>query len=156
MARDTFFLLIAIALAIPLSVVANLLTPRLRDWWSHRSKKRLEDRIAQLEWQLKAPGPSFQEVTIVVARRLAVGLFCVAVLAAYGSTSIFAPYHLSFIVISVSLVTIIVLYITALAQFMSAIMEATDYLRGLPDSGAQLKMRKRIDRLKKALQKKKV
>lgn len=43
----------ALILAIPLSIVGNLLTPKLRDWYSTTSEKRLQARIAKLNSQLK-------------------------------------------------------------------------------------------------------
>jgi hypothetical protein len=45
--------LLALFLAIPLSVVANLITPRLRDWYSTRSVIKLTRRILQLEEKLR-------------------------------------------------------------------------------------------------------
>jgi hypothetical protein len=51
---------LALMLAIPLAVVANLLTPRVREWYSTTSSKRLKQRIAELEEKL---GQSEQEWT---------------------------------------------------------------------------------------------
>jgi hypothetical protein len=45
---------IAIILAIPLSVVANLLTPRLQSWYSTTSQKRAKKRLGVLEAKLQA------------------------------------------------------------------------------------------------------
>jgi hypothetical protein len=45
---------IAIILAVPLSVVANLLTPRLQSWYSTTSSKRLKKRMLFLESELRA------------------------------------------------------------------------------------------------------
>ncbi len=44
---------IAILLAIPLSVVANLLTPPVQSWYSTTSQKRLKKRIRRLESALQ-------------------------------------------------------------------------------------------------------
>ncbi|PYV64335.1 MAG: hypothetical protein DMG97_35175 [Acidobacteria bacterium] len=41
--------LLAFLLAVPLAVVANLLTPSVRDWYSTTSQKRLRRRLAQLQ-----------------------------------------------------------------------------------------------------------
>lgn len=42
----------AIALAIPLSVIGNLLTPKVRNWWAGRSAKAMRRRINELEENL--------------------------------------------------------------------------------------------------------
>jgi hypothetical protein len=39
----------ALVLAIPLAVIANLITPRVRDWWSTTSRTRLTRRISKIE-----------------------------------------------------------------------------------------------------------
>src|ERR1700734_732032 len=39
---------LALVLAVPLAVLANLLTPRVRDWYSTTALKRLEKRILEL------------------------------------------------------------------------------------------------------------
>jgi hypothetical protein len=44
--------IVAILLAIPLSVLANLLTPRIQNWWSQRSAKSLRSRIHKLQQEL--------------------------------------------------------------------------------------------------------
>jgi hypothetical protein len=44
--------MIGIVLAIPLSVLANLFTPKIRNWWATRSRKSLTARIAVLESEL--------------------------------------------------------------------------------------------------------
>lgn len=43
---------LAVLLAVPLSVAANLLTPKVRDWYSTTSQKRLKKRLAALKPQL--------------------------------------------------------------------------------------------------------
>jgi len=43
----------ALILAVPLSIVGNLLTPKLRDWYSATSEKKLQARIAALMRQLR-------------------------------------------------------------------------------------------------------
>ena len=53
--RNTWGLIFSVAalvLAFPLSLLANLLTPKLRNWWAERSVKTLSARINQLEWEL--------------------------------------------------------------------------------------------------------
>jgi hypothetical protein len=152
MARDTILLLIAIALAVPLSVVANLLTPRLRDWWSQSSKKRLKDRIAELESALKATPLSFQEGTITIARHLASGLSCITVLVTFAlGQMLFGSKGSENTVFAISLI----FYSFALVQFGIIVVKATRYLKKLPDSRAQHKMRRRIENLKKNLAQKK-
>jgi hypothetical protein len=42
----------AILLAIPLSVIGNLLTPKFRNWWASRSRSALERRIKALKAEL--------------------------------------------------------------------------------------------------------
>jgi len=44
--------LLALLLAVPLSIAANLLTPVVRNWYAASSKKRLARRISELEKQL--------------------------------------------------------------------------------------------------------
>jgi hypothetical protein len=44
---------LALVLAVPLSIAANLLTPRIQNWWSRRSQRALKSRIAQLQETLK-------------------------------------------------------------------------------------------------------
>src|ERR1700678_1516272 len=43
------FDVVAVALAVPLSVAANLLTPRIRDWYSTTTQRRLRKRLSALE-----------------------------------------------------------------------------------------------------------
>jgi hypothetical protein len=45
--------IIALLLAIPLSVLANLLTPTVKNWLSQFSRKRLLKRIENLEFNLR-------------------------------------------------------------------------------------------------------
>jgi hypothetical protein len=43
----------ALILAVPLAIIANLLTPRVRDWYSTTSQRRLRNRIAALGKRLE-------------------------------------------------------------------------------------------------------
>jgi hypothetical protein len=45
--------LVALLLAFPLSLLANLATPKIRNWWAERSKTALENRIRKLEAELR-------------------------------------------------------------------------------------------------------
>lgn len=45
--------LIALLLAVPLGIAANLLTPTIKNWWAKGSEKRLLKRIEDLEKELK-------------------------------------------------------------------------------------------------------
>jgi hypothetical protein len=45
---------IAIVLAIPMSIVANLLTPPIRYWYSSSSQKRIKKRLSKLKDTLQA------------------------------------------------------------------------------------------------------
>jgi len=40
---------LALLLAIPLSIIANLITPKIKDWWATTSDHRRETRIAKLQ-----------------------------------------------------------------------------------------------------------
>jgi hypothetical protein len=54
--RTTWGLIFAIAalvLAIPLSVVGNLINPHIRDWWARRSVASLQQRIATRQKELE-------------------------------------------------------------------------------------------------------
>jgi hypothetical protein len=66
--------IIGIILAIPLSVVANLITPYVREWWSTTSQERLNHRIDRLRILLKEFEQSwtFTEQEWVIVRNLAV------------------------------------------------------------------------------------
>jgi hypothetical protein len=44
--------ILAIMLAFPLSLVANLVAPKIRNWWARRSAAALSRRIARLETEL--------------------------------------------------------------------------------------------------------
>lgn len=44
---------VAFVLAVPLNVLANLLTPKLRNWWSERSVTVLQKRTEKLEADLE-------------------------------------------------------------------------------------------------------
>jgi len=57
-----FLSAVAILLAIPLSVVGNLLTPRLRNWWAQRSVNSLRNRIINLEKRLAFVSVSYKEI----------------------------------------------------------------------------------------------
>jgi hypothetical protein len=156
MARDTLFLLIAIALAIPLSVVANLLTPRLRDWWSQRSKKRLQDRISVLEHDLRIPLPPFEEMFLEVTRHISWGLVFLTMLVvlagAFGVSS--PPNKLENFDRVGMTVTLFLFYILAINHFIGAATKVASYLRHVSNSDTQNKIRARVERLKKILTKK--
>ena len=49
-----YITVLAVVLAVPLSVVANLVTPKIRDWYSSTSEKRLRRRITELELKLRS------------------------------------------------------------------------------------------------------
>ncbi len=44
--------LVSLLASIPLSILANLLTPRLKNWWGRQSLSRSRHRISQLESDL--------------------------------------------------------------------------------------------------------
>jgi len=46
--------ILALMLAVPLAVLANLLTPTIRDWYSTTSLNRLRRRITELDYKLGA------------------------------------------------------------------------------------------------------
>lgn len=154
MARDTLFLLIAIVLAIPLSIIANLFTPRLRDWWATTSQRRLERRIAELESVLKTKTPRFEEVLVTIIRKISFGLVGITVLLVGHAFSSVGPEvfpsplspHKDAIV---SAGVIIFFYIFTIIQFLDVIYIARGYLQRLPDSKAQTAIRKRIEDLRK-------
>jgi hypothetical protein len=43
---------VALILALPLNILANFISPRLKDWWSTRSRHKLIQRISFLEARL--------------------------------------------------------------------------------------------------------
>jgi hypothetical protein len=43
---------LALLLAVPLAVIANLLTPRVRDWYSTSSRSRIRKRLTEIESRL--------------------------------------------------------------------------------------------------------
>src|ERR1700730_6723738 len=45
---------VALALTVPLSIAGNLLTPRIRDWYSTTTSRRLKKRIEALERELES------------------------------------------------------------------------------------------------------
>ena len=45
--------LAAMVLAIPINIIANLLTPLLKNWWAERSQASLRARIERLETELQ-------------------------------------------------------------------------------------------------------
>jgi hypothetical protein len=45
---------VALLLAVPLSIIANLLTPPIREWYSATNQKRLRKRVGELEEKLRA------------------------------------------------------------------------------------------------------
>jgi predicted PurR-regulated permease PerM len=81
----------ALVLALPLGIVGNILTPKLRDWYSTTSQKRLRARIATLSAQLakseqqwtftEAEWAQFKTnaIAIVIFCLLAICVFCVTV-----------------------------------------------------------------------------
>src|SRR5689334_2825347 len=48
----TILSIVALLLAFPLSLLANLLTPNIKNWWAQRSIKTLQRRIQKLEGDL--------------------------------------------------------------------------------------------------------
>jgi len=71
----------AIILAFPLSLLANLITPKIRDWWAQRSVAALRARIAMLEqelakrqvYELLPDGEESIMLTILRAGKAAIG-----------------------------------------------------------------------------------
>src|SRR5438270_12844321 len=90
MYRDATFFLIGILLAIPLSVLANLLTPRLRDWLASSSKSRLHARVLELREELARGSAPFEWVVVSVLKKVAEGLICFTIVAT-ASSSIVDP-----------------------------------------------------------------
>lgn len=44
----------ALVLTVPLAIAANLLTPRIRDWYSTTTNRRLTKRLAALEAEFES------------------------------------------------------------------------------------------------------
>jgi hypothetical protein len=82
----------AIVLAFPLSLLANLLTPKIRNWLAQRSAAGLRQRIAELEQELKMMETydlleECQEIIMVTLLRagLVIQLACALMLGMWGS-----------------------------------------------------------------------
>jgi hypothetical protein len=50
---DSLSFIIGILFAVPLSIVANLLTPRVALWWARRSEAIPRKRLARIDFELK-------------------------------------------------------------------------------------------------------
>jgi hypothetical protein len=66
---------ITLLLAVPLSVLANLATPTIQNWWAERSKASLENRIRKLEAELEflnqcPPLPDVKREILIASSRL--------------------------------------------------------------------------------------
>jgi hypothetical protein len=59
----TFLALLALILMLPVAVLANLLTPMLKNWWAERSVASLKKRIEKLEKQLADYGQNYPLLT---------------------------------------------------------------------------------------------
>jgi len=73
----------AFLLAIPMAVVANLLTPRVQNWWAGRNKKAAAKRLDRLaNWQrLVADAEPNEHVAFILRQALyALGYFFAATL----------------------------------------------------------------------------
>jgi hypothetical protein len=57
-----FLAVLALILMLPVSIVANLLTPMLKNWWAQRSAASVRKRIEKLERQL-ADYEQYQELS---------------------------------------------------------------------------------------------
>jgi hypothetical protein len=68
-----FYWLVALLLAIPASIVANLATPTVSRWWSHTSINRAKKRLVVLNARL-ARRQEFQQDWAVLVRFLGVPL----------------------------------------------------------------------------------
>lgn len=80
LSRDSYFFLAGVLLAIPLSVAANLATPRVRDWLASSSSARLHKRIETLKEQLAArqrPLVDYISLVVIYLGGLIVAVFCV-------------------------------------------------------------------------------
>jgi hypothetical protein len=65
--------IVTILLAVPLSMLANLLTPKVQSWWALTSKKRLARRIRWIKYEIENPPTFVQAVSYLVL--LIPGLF---------------------------------------------------------------------------------
>ena len=80
---DSLSLIIGILFAIPLSIVANLLTPRVASWWARRSGELPRKRLARIDFELKrithvdnSPIDVLAQVVSIVAQFVAGAGFC--------------------------------------------------------------------------------
>jgi MFS family permease len=118
----------AFVLAIPLAVAANLLTPRLRNWWADRSTRSARARAAALKSELENYEQNYQLVDpplllILRAALVIVGIACIAVCSlACAFTPLFwmawdypspEPHHRAFVVISAA-----VTYLTLIPAYL--------------------------------------
>jgi len=70
-----FVLALAALLAtVPLAILGNILTPKVKDWWASRSFKSLQSRIARLEQELTT-APTIEECLVSALKKSLWGLF---------------------------------------------------------------------------------
>jgi hypothetical protein len=72
-------------LAVPLAVLANILTPKVRDWWASTSQKRRARRYKQLGTQISNyektnMGEALSTFLLTLSRVIALGIFGVMAL----------------------------------------------------------------------------
>jgi hypothetical protein len=155
----TWLAIAALILAVPLSVVGNLLTPILRNWWAQRSVASLQKRIAELEGLVSDMGKntplSEVEEAILLTLRNGVAIASVVVLVAVTEVYIHvansAPHTwLSDVTWSGLYVVVIVIAVGA-AQFI--IGPSLDVLRRR-SSTRKKEMQRDIEELKAKLARK--
>jgi MFS family permease len=81
---------LAFLLAIPMSIVANILTPKLRDWWASTSRARGLKRYRYLGREINKHEKSedFEELAqfaSMLTAALGFGIFCLFALALFDS-----------------------------------------------------------------------
>ena len=98
---DSISLVLGLVLAIPLSIIANLLTYPLRNWMGRRSAKRAERRSRDLEKQLRSI-EALTQSSLELALRLATLAILLLICFAMGS-AIIALASIGFLGISLEM-----------------------------------------------------
>lgn len=89
----------ALVLAVPLAIFANILTPKITEWYSRSSRQRAQRRIAELEKIVASELPLMEfedlllfNVGIKVYKFVALGLYAIGILCYGLITALRGPF----------------------------------------------------------------
>lgn len=153
----------AIVLTVPLSMIGNILTPKVQNWWATRSENAMKKRIHTLRSRLADYESRFPEMTefedvvseclvsiVLMAMYISPGVFMILVFGSHVGMPVGTSGHMSLVqfrTIRISAIGSVVLCATAALLALTRIA----YLRKTQSPHSRRWMRESIDKLTQRL-----